>query len=289
VTLAKLVACRRRQNKQRESRKHVTGRSIDWKLVDSIFELMHARFDFILEGCANDEGLNSHSDLPQCSPSDSIMAIDLFGERVFINPPWELAEQIGHHFKSCRRTAPTSTIAVFVLPKWDKFNELTRQWKLYQEFPPRTQLFTGLSMDNLTQQEVLAPAPWHVKLWLVDADCAFYDQAPTTTHVEPISVRVFFYDTEESIATLQQLSSKVDALLTDLTEARPLSRPELTVKTFDGGQLIYGLVDCAATLECVSKDFVRRFVLHIRKAPTKTPDRLANGQRITSSVRCYFG
>jgi hypothetical protein len=96
---------------------------------------------------------------------------------VFINPPWELAEQIGQHFETSRRTSPTSMLAVFVLPKWAKFAQLTKHWKLYQEFPARTQLFTRQSMENPSQQEVVAPAPWRVKLWLVDADCAFYDPA----------------------------------------------------------------------------------------------------------------
>jgi hypothetical protein len=167
------IAGRRRETKQRQSRKTVTTRSIDWKLVDSVFELLHARFDFTLEGCADDEGLNSHGDLPHCSPSDSILERELLGERVFISPPWEFAEQIGQHFESYRRTAPTSTMAVFVLPKWVNFNHLTKYWKLYQEFPARTQLFTRQSLENPTQQEVVAPAPWLEQLWLVDADCAF--------------------------------------------------------------------------------------------------------------------
>jgi hypothetical protein len=115
ATLATLVAGHRRQNKQRHSRKLVTKRSIDWKLVDYVFEPMHAHFD--LEGCADDEGLNSHGDLPHCSPSNSIPERDLSREPVFINPPWELAEHIGRHFESCRRTTPTSTMAVFFLPK----------------------------------------------------------------------------------------------------------------------------------------------------------------------------
>jgi hypothetical protein len=51
----------------------VIRRSIDWKLADSIFEPLHARFDLSLEECADDEGLNSHGDLPECLPSDSIM------------------------------------------------------------------------------------------------------------------------------------------------------------------------------------------------------------------------
>jgi hypothetical protein len=71
-------------------------------------------------------------------------------------------------------------MAVFVLPKWAKFAQLTKHWKLYQEFPARTQLFTRQSLENPTQQEVVAPAPWHVQLWLIDAECAFYDPTSPT-------------------------------------------------------------------------------------------------------------
>jgi hypothetical protein len=120
-------------------------------------------------------------------------------------------------------------MAVFVLPKWAKFTQLTKYWKLYQEFPARTQLFTRQSL------EVVALAPWHVQLWLVDADCAFYDSTTPTSSDQPASVPVPLDDTEPSIATLQQFSSPTTALLTDLTEARPLIRTELTVKTHDGG------------------------------------------------------
>jgi hypothetical protein len=95
-------------------------------------------------------------------------------------------------------------MAVFVLPKWAKFAQLTKHWKLYQEFPARTQLFTRLSLESLAQQEVVAPAFWPVKLWLIDADCAFYDQTSSTESYRPISVPVPHVDAEESIATLQQ-------------------------------------------------------------------------------------
>jgi hypothetical protein len=121
-------------------------------------------------------------------------------------------------------------MVVFILPKWAKFYEITRQWKLYQEFPTRTHLFTRQSLENPTQHEVIAPSPWHVQLWLVDVDCTFYDHALTTIPYQPTSVRVPPIDTEESIAALQQFSSTATALLTDLTEARPLIHTELTLK-----------------------------------------------------------
>jgi hypothetical protein len=214
-----------------------------------------------LEGCADDEGLNSHGDLPHYSPSGSILERDLSGERVFINPPWELEEQIGQHFESRRRTTPTSTMAVFVLPKWAKFTQLTKHYKLYQEFPARTQLFTRQSLKNPTQQEAVALAPWHVHMWLVDVDCDFYDQIPTTVPYQPTSVPIPLADKEESIATLQQYSPPATVLLIGLTEARPLIRTELIVKTPNGGHQITGLVDCAATHDFASENFVRRFAL----------------------------
>jgi hypothetical protein len=88
ATPTKSVDRRRRRNKKRNiHRPFATTRSIDWKLVDSVVDPMHARFDFTLEGCAYDEGLSSHGDLRHRSPSDSVMERDLSGERVFFNPP----------------------------------------------------------------------------------------------------------------------------------------------------------------------------------------------------------
>jgi hypothetical protein len=133
---------------------------------------------------------------------------------------------------------------------------------------------------------VVAQAPWQVQLWLVDVDCAFYDKTPTTVLDQPTSVHVPLVDTEESIATLPQFSSTTTILLTDITEARPLIRTELTVKTPNGGHQVSSLVDCAATLDFVSEDFVRRFDLQTRKSLTKTHARLANGQCVTSSTVC---
>jgi hypothetical protein len=143
-------------------------------------------------------------------------------------------------------------MAVFVLPKWAKFAQLTKQWKLYQEFPTRTQLFTRQSLENPAQHEVVAPAPWHVQLWSIDADCAFYDQTLPTESDQPLSVHVPPLEAEESNATLKHFSPRATALLNDLTEARPLIRTELTVKTPEGRHHISGLVDCAATLDFVS-------------------------------------
>jgi hypothetical protein len=79
------------------------------------------------------------------------------------------------------------------------------------------------------------------------------------------------------MATLQHFFPPATTLMTDLTEARPLIRTTMTVKTADGGHHITRLVDCAATFDFVSEDFVRRFALKTRNSLTKTLVRLANG------------
>jgi hypothetical protein len=85
---------------------------------------------------------------------------------------------------------------------------------------------------------------------------------------------------------VKQSSPEATATLTDLIEAWPLIRNDKTMKNPNGGQLISGLVDCASTLDLVFEAFVRRLALQTRKSQTKTPVRLANGQRVTSSTVC---
>jgi hypothetical protein len=133
ATSTKSAIGRRHESKQRNIRRHVTTRrSIGWKLVDIVFDpTLHARFDFILKTCTYDEGLFSHGDLPHYLPSDSVLERDMGGERVFFNPHWELAKQMASHVDNCRRTTPAMAMAALVLPKWAKFNTITRQLKLY--------------------------------------------------------------------------------------------------------------------------------------------------------------
>jgi hypothetical protein len=80
---------------------------------------------FTVEGWADGEGLNARGDLPYCSPSDYAMERYLIGESVFFNLPWESAQHIARHFESYRRATPPSAMAVFVLHKRAKFNDLT--------------------------------------------------------------------------------------------------------------------------------------------------------------------
>jgi hypothetical protein len=90
------------------------------------------------------------------------MAGDFSEKRVLFNPSWELAEYIPRRFESCRRTTPTSTLTLFVLPKQAKFDNHTQQLKPYQLSLASSQLFIRQSVDDSTKEEVVVPASWPV-------------------------------------------------------------------------------------------------------------------------------
>jgi hypothetical protein len=111
---------------------------------------MHTRFDFTLEGCANDEALNSHGDLPLCSLSDSFLESGLSGKLVFLNPHLKLAKMMACQFESYWRTSLTSTMDVFALPKWANLNDLTRLLKLYQDLSEMKPLYTLVMKNDIS-------------------------------------------------------------------------------------------------------------------------------------------
>jgi hypothetical protein len=77
-------------------------------------------------------------------------------------------------------------------------------------------------------------------LWLVDADCEFSYSTPTlaSTHAQPSLVHVIGAEPSKSIAVIRQFPPDATAMLTDLTEARPLIQIELTVKIHNFGHKI---------------------------------------------------
>jgi hypothetical protein len=75
-------------------------------------------------------------------------------------------------------------------------------------------------------------------------------------------------------------------VVTDLTEARALSRTDMRVKTLNGGQQSSGLTYCDAAFDFVYENFVRRFSLSNRKSKTKIHVRLANKRRVATSISC---
>lgn len=276
----------RRRIKAIRRRTKQSVRTVDWRLVDRVFDPLHDKLKFTLEACADDEGLDTHRELPFCSPSNSILNQDLSGERVYFNPPWDMAEQIAAHFENCRKLDRKNTMGVFILPAWEKFDTMTRNWKLYQEFPARTPLFTRLSKENAVIHETVRPAHWPVRIWLIDSDCDFPDEPEPVAESDEETDHVLADDEIESpIIGPEQWNkmrndrdySQIIAALTNWDDPKPLLKVNVIVQN---NIEIEALVDNAASLDFMSEDFARRHNLQIDKAKIKMPVKLANGQRV---------
>ena len=96
-----------------------------WRLIDTEFDTLNAEFQFTVEACCDENGLNSHHNLPYCSSKNSFMDHDATGQSVFINPPWKLAKQCIEHMHHCHAKDPKNTKAVIVLPDWHTFSDCT--------------------------------------------------------------------------------------------------------------------------------------------------------------------
>jgi hypothetical protein len=91
---------------------------------------------------------------------------------------------------------------------------------------------------------------------------------PDVTPTEDLHVLV-----EDDLDIIAEKHNTSLVILSDHTEVRPLLQIDLSVSTSAGQRHTTLLVDCAATLNFVSEDFVTRMGLHTRKSTTKTPIR----------------
>jgi hypothetical protein len=90
----------------------------------------------------------------------------------------------------------------------------------------------------------------------------------------------------DCIAKKQTTHNVALAVLTEYTENRHFLQLILLVSTSARQRQQTMLVDFVATLDIVSKDFVTRMELELRKQSTKTHVRLANGHRVASPKAC---
>jgi hypothetical protein len=91
----------RKSGRRQHSKQRLNGRfvkldvhltRISWPIH---FLLLFTSISLHLRGMrVDDKGLTIYGDLPHCSSSDSIIDRDLSGERVFIDSPWEHANEI---------------------------------------------------------------------------------------------------------------------------------------------------------------------------------------------------
>ena len=267
-----------------------------WRLIDTEFAELHKVFNFTIEACCDVHGFNSHLELPYFSSQNSFIDNCVSGHSVFINPPWKIAKQCIEHMHRCHAKDPLHTKAVIVLPDWHTFASCTKHLRLYKAIPAGQCVFTRSPEEDHSVRDPVTPTPWAVNYWVMDETTAIpdycsdvvpetsdeetlptKDDAPSSSAAESDKVA----DSDKVVdAAAEWLPTAAAYVIMDPNHPEPLMRLPIDLN----GVHVDALVDNAATLNFISKEFVEKndMLKHCKAAP-KVAVRVANSQRLSSS------
>ena len=266
--------------------------TVEWRLIDEEFIPLHKEHEFTFEACCDDEGLNSHADLPFASPSNSILDNDMSGESIFINPPWGMATTVVAHLEACRAKDVENTKAVIILPVFKQFESMVKDWKIIREWSAGTTLFTRPTVNDVTVHEQVKPLKWKVRAYLIDKTVPlsedFVKESEQTQESEPSlgndedsnasedvnqGEKKFKYSSEDN-----NDNEHVVASLSDHNASEPLLQVQVHLN--EDLSTNNAILDAAATLNFISYEYVKANGLKTTKLKKKCPVRMANGQRV---------
>ena len=218
------------------------------------------------------------------------------GHFVFINPPWKIAKQCIEHMHRCHAKDPLHTKAVIVLPDWHTFASCTKHLKLYKVIPAGQCVFTRSPEEDHSVRDPVNPTPWAVNYWVMDETTAIPDYCsdvvPETSNEETLPTKDDapgssaaesdkVADSDKVVdAAAEWLPTAAAYVIMDPNHPEPLMRLPIDLN----GVHVDALVDNAATLNFISKEFVEKndMLKHCKAAP-KVAVRVANSQRLSSS------
>ena len=278
---------------------------VAWRLADSYYDELNSECNFTVEACCDQQGMNRHNaSLLYYSSENSFLDSDVTGESVFINPPWKLAKECITHIRDCHSKNPKGTKAVIVLPDWYTFKESTKDLRLIRTIPAKTAgIFTKSPESDGSVREPVAPAPWPINFWGVDENTPILSKSSNSSsepepeatvdsqdvagdenqpnEKDPDNIMANTMDDEAARnAAAQWLPTASACVIMDPNEPEPLMRVETRFEDID----VSALIDSAATLNFVSKEFVDAHGLqkNCKQVPKMTV-RVANSQRISTT------
>jgi hypothetical protein len=167
----------------------------------------------------DDEGLNSHGDLPHYSPSDYVLERDISGEQLFFKPPYELAEHMARHFKSCQLRYLRWPCSYYLLSGLSSTTSLdtrkcTNNSRLGHNYLLPSRLATRHNMRFLPVLHCKLSCGWSTVIVIF--------MIQPRQHLIVNFHRYMYHQTSPQVPSLRCDSfPDAAALLSDLTEARP--------------------------------------------------------------------
>ena len=143
----------------------------DRNILRSEFEALQSAIGraFTLDACCNEDGSNSLVSGAFCSPAKSFLEFDCAGQTVWLNPPFDRADDFLQWYNHCKAKSPHNTSAVILLPKWfkPKWTGLLAGKQLLREYPKGYCLFEAPPLDSAQTggRQRMPGIPWPVQTW----------------------------------------------------------------------------------------------------------------------------
>ncbi len=267
---ARAVAGRRCKSERSVVPLASADRYSDWQFDRQQFAQLNRDFGpFTCDAACDNSGANAQVAHNYYCPDRSFLDSSVAGEAVWLCPPWAKATDFIVHYLACKAKDPAHTSAVLVLPKWTKaaWWPLVQHMKVVQQFAAGSQIFQqpAATMDSSPSPKA---APWPIVV--------LYD-APDTSQQQ---------QQQQQEQQQQQQQQGLDlAYVTSAAAAAADAAPLLVLTGCAHGKPVRMLIDCGATLNFASANWVKR-----DRVPTQPSAlirvRLADGTETTASQAC---
>jgi hypothetical protein len=197
------------------------------------------------------------------SEQNSLLDHDISSELIYCNPPWSLAMGV-EHLRACHSRAPLDTRAIIVLPDWPKFKAITKELKLIKQIPEGEKVCMRTNLTSTYDPIDLISTAWPINFLLMDASTPALSPLLNidAKNVKP-NVATNELKTEAVIkAEDEYLSTSASMVIMDPYKAEALLRFTARMSYNDVFSEANTLIDTAASLNFVSKEFVMAYGIY---------------------------
>ena len=140
----------------------------DRKITDAEFQSIQqltAKFD--IDACCDDKGINALVPYQYCSPNNSFLQHDCSSQHVWINAPFDSAQDFIKHYLDCKASSPHNTSACILVPDWRRapWQPLLKGMQVIKQYSRGTRLFEAPSPTPSGPKVLLPGIRWNVTVY----------------------------------------------------------------------------------------------------------------------------
>ena len=162
------------------------------------------------------------------------------------------------HLRACHSKSSLDNKAIIILPNWPKFKAVSRKLKIIKQLPKGEKVFMRTNPIGTYEPTDIITSAWVINYWLIEANTHVLSPLMNTSvnNLEPNIVTTQLEANAAIKATYNYLSAATDMVAMDPYEAKAGMRFNAIVVFNRLSAKAYTLIDKAASLNFLSKEFV---------------------------------